>query len=75
METEIQKLTDLRRSWLGASWWLTDEESSANAGETGSIPDVGNPTCRGATKPHYHSLSLALGAQEPQLLVLKPASL
>ena len=47
---------------------------SANAGDTGSNPDLEDPACRGATKPVSHNYCACVsGAREPQLL--KPAHL
>ena len=36
----------------------------ANVGDMGSIPDLGDPTCLGATKPMYHNSQ----AHVPELL-------
>ena len=41
---------EIKNIYKGLPWWLSDKESSPNAGVKGSIPNQEDPTCGGATK-------------------------
>ena len=42
-------------NYLGLLWWLRVKNLPANAGDTGSIPGLEDPTCHGAAKPVHHN--------------------
>jgi len=40
---------------IGLPWWLSGKESTCNAGDSGSIPELGRLPAEGNGNPHHYS--------------------